>query len=83
MTVRIELKPEVEASVVAEARARGLSVEAYLQQVIEDHADAHHLDPSYPARVEAMLDKLAEMGKDLPHLPSSAFTRESIYQDHD
>ena len=83
MTVRIELKPEVEASVVAQAQARGLSVEEYVQQVIEDHMVVYSPRKATPEEIEAMLDELAEMGKDLPHLPSSAFSRESIYQDHD
>ena len=83
MTVRIELKPEVAANLQAQADARGLQLEEYLQKMVEDRASAASERPQSPERIEAMLDKLAEMGKDLPHLPSSAFTRESIYQDHD
>jgi hypothetical protein len=83
MTVRIELKPEVEANIAAQAQARGLSVEDYLQRVIEDQAGVQPNDPGYPERLMRALDRLAEMGKDLPPLPSSALTRESIYQDHD
>jgi len=35
MTVTLELKPEVEARVAAQAAAHGMSVEAYIQSVIE------------------------------------------------
>lgn len=35
MTVKLELNPEVEAGLVAQAQARGLSLEAYLQQVLK------------------------------------------------
>lgn len=84
MTVKLELKPEVEASLLARARARGVPLNDYLQSVIEELARAS--DPTPPASLEefrAALDALAEMGKTLPHLPSSAFSRESIYKDHD
>lgn len=83
MTVRIELKPDVEASLAAQAEARGLPLEDYLQRVIEDRAG---LDPEAPQsleQLEAALDKLAEMGKDLPPLSEYSLTRESIYEDHD
>jgi len=35
MTVTLELKPEVEERISAEAKARGLSVEDYIQQELE------------------------------------------------
>ena len=83
MTVKVELKPEVAASITAQAEARGVSVEEYVQEVVEDRAGVQPTRKATPEEIEAMLDELAEMGKDLPHLPSSAFTRERIYQDHD
>ncbi|MGP0089150.1 MAG: hypothetical protein ACLPKB_04215 [Xanthobacteraceae bacterium] len=36
MTVKLELKPEIEAALQAQAHARGLSLEAYLEQVLQD-----------------------------------------------
>jgi hypothetical protein len=83
MTVMIELTPEVEANLAAQAEARGLPLEEYVQRVVEDRAAVEPQRRQTPESIEAALDKLAEMGKDLPHLPSSAFTRASIYQDHD
>jgi hypothetical protein len=83
MTVRLELKPEVEAVLVDRARAKGVPLDAYLQDVIEDLAHATAPPSRNVERFRVALDRLAEMGKNLPHLPSSAFTRESIYQDHD
>src|SRR5882762_6171869 len=38
MTVTLELKPEVEERIVAEAKARGLSVEDYILNVLEKEA---------------------------------------------
>jgi hypothetical protein len=82
MTVKVELKPEVAASIAAQAEARGVSVEDYVQQVIEDQAGRSDR-PHDPQRLEAMLDKLAEMGKGQPRLSDYALTRESFYEDHD
>ena len=38
MTVRLELRPDVEANMAAQARARGIPLDAYLQSVVEDLA---------------------------------------------
>ena len=82
MTVRLELNSEVEAALADQAKAKGISLQAYLQNAMENLAQAHHVPRGDAKRLLASLDKLAEMGKDLPHLPSSVFSRESIYQDH-
>ncbi|HJT86231.1 MAG TPA: hypothetical protein VJ732_00200 [Bryobacteraceae bacterium] len=81
--MRLELKPEIEAALAEQPRAKGVPLDAYLQNVIEDIAQAHRAPGGDAERLRAALDKLAEMGKGLPHLPFSAFTRENIYQDHD
>jgi hypothetical protein len=86
MTVRLELKPEVEEWVVAQAKARGVSGEEFLASIIEDEtrdATAASLPPVDAEGIKAMLHDLAEMGKNLPVLPDSALTRDAIYQDHD
>ena len=38
MTITLELQPETEASLLAQARARGLSLEAYLRSIIVGQA---------------------------------------------
>jgi len=54
MTVRLELKPDVEANLTAQARARGVSLDAYLQTVIEDFAQAQATNPTHqPKDVKA------------------------------
>jgi len=82
MTVGLELRPEVEAVLADQAKAKGVTLDAYLQDLIEDFVHAH-VRAKRNEELDLALDRLAEMGKNLPHLPSSAFTRESIYQDHD
>ena len=83
MTVKLELKPDVEAKLIAQARFKGVPLDEYLQNVIEDLARTTSADQASLLDIEQTLDTLAEMGKELPHLPSSAFSRESIYQDRD
>ena len=83
MTVRLELKADVEANLAAQARARGVPLDAYLQSVIENLARTEAARPDSRQDLETTLDALAELGRDLPHLPSSAFSRETIYRDHD
>ena len=82
MTVTLEIKPEIEAFLNAQAAAKGMPLDAYLQNVIEDLARAQAAAVANLEEFRAALDTLAEMGKSLPHVPSAAFSRESIYQDH-
>jgi len=81
MTVRLDLKPEVEGYLAAQARAKGVALDAYLEGVIEDLARSEVAPPASAPDIAASLDALAEMGKGLPILPPSALTRDSIYQD--
>jgi hypothetical protein len=85
MTLRLEIKPEIAASLNAQAKARGIQLQAYLQNAIEELARADVSPRKAPDVQEfrTALDQLAEMGRNLPPMPSSAFRRESIYQDHD
>jgi len=82
MTVRLDLKPEVEAYLATQARTQGVSLGAYLEGVLEDLARSEVAPPASAPDLTAALDALAEMGKGLPILPPSALTRDSIYQDH-
>ena len=82
MTVRLELKPDVEAKLAAQARVKGVALGDYLQSVIEDLARSEAVLPASAQDITATLDALAEMGRGLPRLPLSALSRDSIYQDH-
>ena len=82
MTVRLEITPEIEASLNAQAAAKGIPLDAYLQDAIGDLARAQAAPSANLEEFRSALDTLAEMGKSLPHVPSAAFSRESIYQDH-
>jgi uncharacterized protein HemX len=84
MTVKVELTPEVEQRLSEHARVRGIELDAYVQKMIEDAAARLPNVPKIDRDgINAMLDELAEMGKDLPVIPLSALTREAMYSDHD
>jgi hypothetical protein len=85
MPIRIQLKPEVEERLGREAEAIGLSVEAYVEDLIErqvfgpregtPRGDMEELD--------RVLDALSGGSEVSPAPPPEAYTRESIYRDHD
>lgn len=83
MTVRLDLKPDMEARLTAQAESKGIPLDAYLQGMIEEMAQTQPPPNTSIQEFRATLDTLAEMGKSLPHRTSSAFSRQSIYQDHD
>ncbi len=85
MTVTLELKPEVEERVVAEAKARGVSVEEYIQQELGGKSTAP--DPS-AIPVDEWLPKWNEwLGSHdyikAPPLSDEAISRESIYRERE
>ena len=47
MTITIQLQPEVEQGLLAQAAARGVSLDDYLQEIITSVA---HVGPQYPLR---------------------------------
>lgn len=83
MTIKVQLKPETEAWLVAAAQAHGLSVEEYAESLLRD-ALALQSEGSGQLSVEdvrGMLEAIAEGSDKLPRLPTTAFTRESFYED--
>jgi hypothetical protein len=83
MTITLELKPEVEERVLAQAQAQGVSPETYLATVIE--AQVLPVAPALATLEEfaVALEAFAEDSDDLPVLPPEELTREAIYRDHD
>ncbi len=67
----------------AQALARGMSVQAYAQSLIEE-ADRKSLSSPRsrsPEQIEAFFKAMAEGSQKLPTLPTESFTRESFYRD--
>jgi len=82
MTIVLDLKPEVEERVVAQAQAQGVPLEIYLAALIE--AQVTPLEPPRASLEQflAELEAIAEGTDDIPVLPPEALTREAIYGDH-
>lgn len=83
MTITLDLNPEIESRAAAQAAARGLSLEAYIQSVLE-----HTVPTTPPASLSlegfnAGLTALSEGGEALPVLSEEATSRAGIYGDHD
>ena len=82
MTIQVELNAETEARLVAAAQARGIALEKYAGTLL------HEVLAAAPAgsgklsvdELHTMLREIAEGSDKLPHLPTSAFTRESFYE---
>jgi Tfp pilus assembly protein PilN len=79
----MEIKVQVPDELAAQAKARGLALEDYAQQLLAQRAPG--LSKVGRARssdeVRAWLDSLTQFSDKIPQLPEEAFTRESFYQD--
>ncbi len=85
MTIQIELRPELEARLAAEAAARGVGIRAYVESLLEQAVPLRTTPPRRRTREEmrAFYDAMAAHSDKIPQLPDEAFTRESFYEDHD
>jgi hypothetical protein len=84
--IRVELKPEIEARLVAEAQERGLDPSVYAGSVIERAflpANGMRKPSRNPEDVRAWLDSLTQFSDKIPQLPEGSFSRESFYQDYE
>jgi hypothetical protein len=82
--IHVELRPESEARLTAAAHAKGLPVEEYAREVLEiAAAQATPFTESQSlGEFQASLDALTRFSEKIPALPIEAFSRESLYEDH-
>ena len=80
MVVTVNIPDEL----AAQARARGLSPEAYIQEILAQQlARPPETRPSRtPGEIRVWLDSLAQFSDKIPPLPET-ISREWLYQDHD
>ena len=83
MTIRLELNPETEARLKAEAQAKGLPLEKVAEQLLKEALAGRTLSHGHMSVEEfhRMLDAMAEGSEKLPDLPTESFSRESFYED--
>jgi hypothetical protein len=84
MSIILDIKPEVQAELSRQAAARGVEVGAYAATLLEEAA---HVPAGSKKLSQSQLDntlrELAEFSHKIPLLPDEAFSRESLYRDHD
>jgi hypothetical protein len=84
MTIIIDIKPEVQEELSRRAAAHGVDIGAYAASLLEEAAHV----PAGPktlsqSQLENTLQELAQFSHKIPLLPDEAFSRESLYEDHD
>jgi hypothetical protein len=79
----MEITVKVPEEIAAQAKARGLRVETYIEEILkqvkEQPLEASR--PRTPAEIRAWLDSLAQFSDKIPPLPET-ISREWIYQEH-
>jgi hypothetical protein len=84
MQITVNIPDELAAELAAKVQSRGLALETYVEQLVVDQA--RQIAPGPPKKKIDLDTFFAEMAKgmeDVPVPPDFAFTRESIYSDHD
>jgi hypothetical protein len=84
MTIRVELNPEMERQLAAEALARGIALELYAQRLLQGAIASRSKGHRRASQEEfrAFLDALASKAPNVPHLRTETFSREMIYGEH-
>jgi len=84
MTITLDIKSEVQVELARQAAAHGSGLESYAASLLEEAAhvpaDAKRLSQD---QLENTLREMGQFSHKIPSLPDDAFTRESLYQDHD
>jgi hypothetical protein len=85
MAIQVELNPEMEAQLAAEAQVRGLALEGYAQWLLQEAMASRpgHRSRASQEEFRAFLDALAVKPPNVPELRSSTFPRAMIYGEHD
>jgi hypothetical protein len=81
----MEIRVNVPDELATQAQARGVPVEAYVEELLAQRltvGPATGKQPRTPEQIRAWLDSLAQFSDKIPPLPDT-ISREWIYQDHD
>jgi hypothetical protein len=79
----MEITVTVPDELAVQAQARGISVQAYVQSLVEE-ARRRSAAPEHgrtTEQIEAFFEAMAEGSEKLPLLPTESFSRESFYRD--
>ena len=81
MTVKIELKPEVQAELLVQAQARGLELEPYLEQVLQERSNAVTAVKAGAAEKARAFVAWASNHPHTPPLSDEAIRRDNLIRD--
>jgi hypothetical protein len=83
MTIVVEVSPELEASLKAEAELHGMELAKYAEKILEErrHRYATGTGILKPGDVAEMTKVMTAGSESLPVLPPEANNRESYYED--
>jgi len=81
MTIKLDLEPDVHAQLVAQAHARGLDLETYVEQVLRERGSAT-VKPGTGAAEKALAFRAwASSHPHTPPLSDDALRRENLVRD--
>ena len=84
MSITIHIRPEAEAELTRQAAAHGVQPEDYAATLVEEAVNkSAFARPLTIEQLDRMLQEVSQYSSKIPLLPDEAFTRESLYQDHD
>jgi post-segregation antitoxin (ccd killing protein) len=80
----MEIRVKIPDELAAQAKARGLEVQDYVEELLAQRANARSTTRQVrtPEQIRAWLDSLAQFSDKIPPLPET-ISREWIYQDRD
>jgi hypothetical protein len=83
MTIQVELSPELEARLTADAVVRGMALEQYASRLLEEAAKPYATGKGIltPEEVDELSMRLSEGSEHLPILPPEVNDRASYYED--
>ena len=84
MTITLEIAPDIQAELNRRAIAHGSQLEVYAANLLAESVQGPSDRPALTEnRIDMTISEMAQFSHSIPALPESAFTRESIYKDHD
>jgi hypothetical protein len=83
MTVTLKLKPEVEAGLLAQAEASGMTVEEYLLSMVEGVVFPEKQETLSPEERAAAFEAWSANHRPTPALSDYAVSREAMYEGRD
>jgi hypothetical protein len=59
--IRLDLQPEIEAQLAAEAQARGLALDHYIEKIVEARVSEHVTEQEKTHSVAEAIDRILEL----------------------